>query len=58
MRFLFEFERAKFLAHEGDRQGAEGAARRALAVTEEYGDTEGRRQVSALLQHLGMAAAE
>ena len=49
LRFTFEFERAKLLAHEGDAAGAEDATGWALHTTEVYGDSEGRR-VAALLE--------
>jgi len=56
-RFAFEYERAKFLAHERDIEGARQAANRARAVTEAYGDSEGREAVKALLERLERAQA-
>jgi hypothetical protein len=52
VRFVFEHERAKFLAHEGDIEGAKRAAQCALEVSDAYGDSEGRRDVKALLARL------
>jgi len=52
LRPAFEYERAKFLAHEGDRDGAKRSAERALATSASYGDSEGRRDIKALLDRL------
>jgi tetratricopeptide (TPR) repeat protein len=51
-RQAFEYERAKFLAHEGDIEGAKAAARRGLDAVPDYGDSEGRRNIEALLDRL------
>ena len=52
LRFNFEYELAKFLAHSGDKAGAAQAARRALDATHLQADTEGRRHVAVLLEGL------
>jgi class 3 adenylate cyclase/tetratricopeptide (TPR) repeat protein len=50
--FAFDYERAKFLAHEGDIERSKRAAERALQASAAYGDSEGRRAISALLDRL------
>lgn len=52
LRFLLEYELAKFLAHSGDTAGAEQAASRALDAIHLQGDTEAHRQVASLLAGL------
>jgi hypothetical protein len=57
LRFSFEYERAKFLAAEGDVAGAKQSAQRALRTSGDYGDSEGRDAVKAFLASLDVGAA-
>jgi hypothetical protein len=57
LRFALGYERAKFLAAEGDVAGARQCAERALRAPGDYGDSEERDAVKGLLASLDVSAA-
>ena len=57
LRFIVDFERGKLLLHEKNYSEARRRLQSALDCTDEYGPSEGRRQVAELLAGLGERGA-